>query len=68
MAEAMPAPIVWVEPSSTSLDAAHRKDTWRVISFLMALWILAWIDRVSIGFAKLPMIADLSFIEAGRGL
>jgi sugar phosphate permease len=54
--------------STASLDAAYRKVTWRVIPFLMALWILAWIDRVNIGFAKLQMLGDLRFTEAVYGL
>ena len=39
--------------SSSALDAAYNKVAWRLIPFLMVLWILAWIDRVNIGFAKL---------------
>jgi MFS family permease len=34
----------------------------------MALWTLAWIDRVNIGFAKLEMLGDLKFSEATYGL
>ena len=34
----------------------------------MILWILAWIDRVNIGFAKLQMSADLKFSETVYGL
>src|SRR5215475_3853939 len=57
-----------VSLSTPSLDAAFRKVTWRLIPFLMALWILAWIDRVNIGFAKLQMLSDLKFSEAVYGL
>jgi MFS family permease len=34
----------------------------------MVLWILAWLDRVNIGFAKLQMLSDLKFSEAVYGL
>ncbi|CAH1651269.1 putative tartrate transporter [Hyphomicrobiales bacterium] len=54
--------------SSQQLDAAFSKVTWRLIPFLMILWILAWIDRVNIGFAKLQMLNDLKFSEAIYGL
>src|SRR5215813_2484647 len=54
--------------SATSLEAAYRKVTWRLIPFLMALWTLAWIDRVNISFAKLDMVGDLKFSEAVYGL
>src|SRR5215218_10449010 len=53
---------------SASLDEAYRKITWRLIPFLMVLWILAWIDRVNIGFAKLQMLSDLKFSETVYGL
>ena len=29
-----------------ALDAAYNKVAWRLLPFLMVLWILAWIDRV----------------------
>jgi D-galactonate transporter len=54
--------------SPAAFDAAYRKVTLRLIPFLMALWILAWIDRVNIGFAKLEMLGDLKFSEAVYGL
>src|SRR5215475_9852292 len=57
-----------VSLSTPSLDAAYDKVTWRLIPFLMALWILAWLDRVNIGFAKLQMLSDLKFSEAVYGL
>lgn len=51
-----------------ALDAAYTKVAWRLIPFLMVLWILAWIDRVNIGFAKLQMLSDLRFSETVYGL
>lgn len=51
-----------------ALEAAYSKITWRLIPFLMALWVLAWIDRVNIGFAKLQMLDALKFSEAVYGL
>jgi len=54
--------------SQRQLDVAFSKVTWRLIPFLMILWILAWIDRVNIGFAKLQMLNDLKFSEAIYGL
>ena len=52
----------------SALDRAYSKITWRLIPFLAALWILAWIDRVNIGYAKLQMLDDLAFSEAVYGL
>lgn len=54
--------------SSTELDSLYKKITLRLIPFLMALWVLAWIDRVNIGFVKLTMLDDLKWSEAVYGL
>jgi len=53
---------------SGALDRAYSKVAWRLIPFLMVLWILAWIDRVNIGFAKLQMLSELRFSETVYGL
>ena len=37
--------------------------TWRVLPFLLLLYIISWLDRVNVGFAKLEMNADLGFGE-----
>ena len=50
------------------IDATYRKIAWRLIPFLVLLFILAWIDRVNVGFAKLQMLQDLQFSEAVYGL
>ena len=34
----------------------------------MVLWVLAWIDRVNVGFVKLTMLDDLKWSEAVYGL
>ncbi|MEK7696200.1 MAG: MFS transporter, partial [Pseudomonadota bacterium] len=49
-------------------NEAYRKITVRLIPFLVFLFILAWIDRVNVGFAKLQMLQDLQFSEAVYGL
>ena len=48
--------------------SALRKITWRLIPFLFLLYIIAWLDRVNVGFAALQMNADLKFSEAAFGL
>ncbi len=54
-----------------SLDEQKKifsKVTWKLIPFLVFLFILAWIDRINVGFAKLAMLSDLQFSEAVYGL
>jgi MFS family permease len=54
--------------TSTALDDTYRRITWRLLPFLMFLWVLSWIDRVNIGFAKLQMLAELRFSETVYGI
>ena len=54
------------EPSA--LDAAYRRITWRIIPFIFMLWVLAWIDRVNVGFVKLTMLDELRWSDAVYGL
>ena len=56
------------QPYTPTVDDTYRKVTLRLIPFLAILWILAWLDRVNIGFAKLQMLDDLKFSEAVYGL
>jgi MFS family permease len=53
---------------ASALDAAYRRITWRIIPFIFVLWVLAWIDRVNVGFVKLTMLDDLGWSEAIYGL
>jgi ACS family tartrate transporter-like MFS transporter len=41
--------------------ATLRKVTRRLIPFLFVLYIVAWLDRVNVGFAALQMNSDLRF-------
>ncbi|GJD51898.1 Putative tartrate transporter [Methylobacterium crusticola] len=53
--------------SAAELEEGYRRATLRLIPFLVFLFILAWIDRVNVGFAKLQMLGDLGFSEAVYG-
>jgi len=44
-----------------------RKITLRLIPFLFLLYIVAWLDRVNVGFAALQMNSDLGFSSAAFG-
>jgi len=44
-----------------------RKVTLRLIPFLFLLYIVAWLDRVNLGFAALQMNSDLGFSSAAFG-
>jgi len=49
-------------------DAVYRKVTWRILPFLTLCYVIAYLDRVNVGFAKLQMLDDLKFSEAVYGL
>jgi D-galactonate transporter len=49
------------------VEAVYGKIARRVLPFLTLLFVVAWLDRVNIGFAKLQMAQDLSFSEAVFG-
>jgi D-galactonate transporter len=46
---------------------AYTKVTLRLIPFLFICYIVAYLDRVNIGFAKLQMLSDLKFSETAYG-
>lgn len=54
----MPDPIV---------RSALRKARWRLIPFLFLLYVVAYLDRVNVGFAALDMNRDLGFSAAVYG-
>jgi ACS family tartrate transporter-like MFS transporter len=47
--------------------AALAKATWRLLPLLLFLYIIAWLDRVNVGFAALQMNTDLGFDDAVYG-
>jgi D-galactonate transporter len=47
---------------------AYSKVFWRIVPFLMLCYVVAYLDRVNVGFAKLEMSADLGFSETVYGL
>nr|WP_196793532.1 MFS transporter [Bartonella tamiae] len=49
-------------------DFTYRKIVIRIIPILMICYIIAYLDRVNVGFAKLQMSDDLNFSETVYGL
>jgi MFS family permease len=48
--------------------ATFRKATWRLLPFLGACYLAAYLDRVNVGFAKLQMASQLGLSDAAYGL
>jgi len=53
--------------SSTQEAAVYRKVAWRLLPFVMACYVAAYLDRANVGFAKLKMLDDLGFSETMYG-
>jgi ACS family tartrate transporter-like MFS transporter len=45
-----------------------RRLTWRLVPFLFLLYIVAYLDRINVGFAALQMQGQLAFTDAVYGL
>jgi MFS family permease len=55
------------QTSAVELDAVYAKIASRIIPFLGLLFVMAWLDRYNVGFAKLQMVKDLGFSEEVYG-
>jgi MFS family permease len=47
--------------------ATYDKVAWRLIPFLFICYVVAFLDRVNVGFAKLQMAPDLQFSDVVYG-
>lgn len=54
--------------SANSADALYSKVSWRIIPLLIVCYIVAYLDRINIGYAQLQMKQSLSFGDAVYGL
>ncbi|AMW07017.1 MFS transporter [Gemmatimonas phototrophica] len=53
--------------SSPSTDAAYARIAWRLLPLLFVCYIVAYLDRVNVGFAKLQMVTELRWSDATYG-
>jgi MFS family permease len=49
-------------------DSVYDKVTRRIVPLLFLCYVVAYLDRVNVGFAKIQMLADLKFSETVYGL
>jgi D-galactonate transporter len=57
-----------VAPNLQAEESVYRKITWRIMPFLFLCYVLAYVDRVNVGFAKLQMQQDLGMSDAVYGM
>jgi ACS family tartrate transporter-like MFS transporter len=48
---------------AAQISAMHRKIAWRLLPLVILLYIVAYLDRANVGFAKLRMAQDLGFSD-----
>ena len=60
---------IGAEVKAKGVEAAVvRRLTWRLLPFLFLLYIVAYLDRINVGFAALQMKQQLAFTDAVYGL
>ena len=52
----------------TAESSAYRRVTLRLIPFLLLCYVVAYLDRVNVGFAKLQMLSDLRMSDTAYGI
>jgi MFS transporter, ACS family, phthalate transporter len=63
-----PAASAQVITRAELLDAAYRKSAWRLMPFLFLCYVLNYIDRSNVSFARLQLGEMLGFSDAIYGL
>lgn len=53
--------------SDAPLDRAVRKAQWRLLPFLICLYIVAYLDRINVSFAALSMNQELGLSQTAYG-
>jgi D-galactonate transporter len=52
----------------SALRAVYRKVSWRLLPFLLLCYVLAYLDRVNISYAKIAMQQEFGLTDAAYGL
>ena len=55
-------------PKDNAVEALYSKVSWRIIPLLIVCYMVAYLDRINIGYAQLQMKQVLTFSDAVYGL
>jgi MFS family permease len=61
-------PVSMPAPTASFEAATYRKVSWRLLPLLLLCYLVAYLDRVNVGFAKLQMASALHLSDAVYGL
>jgi len=56
-----------VRAEISDVEMLYDKIARRIMPFLVLLFVVAWLDRINVGFARLQMAQDLGFSDAAYG-
>jgi sugar phosphate permease len=51
-------------PSADAVESIYSKVSWRIIPILLISYMVAYLDRINIGYAQLQMKQTLPFGDA----
>ena len=57
-----------IAPTVVDANALYRKVLWHLLPMLVIVYIIAYIDRSNVGFAKLGFMRDLGFSDTVFGI
>jgi D-galactonate transporter len=57
-----------IQHTREEAERTYRKIAWRIVPFLLLCYIVSFLDRVNLSFAKLQFMHDLGFSDAVYGL
>lgn len=57
-----------VEPTAVDPKAMYRKILWHLLPMLVLVYVIAYVDRSNVGFAKLGFMRDLGFSDTVFGI
>jgi len=60
--------VTHINTEALELQKLYTRVAWRIVPLLFLCYILAYLNRVNIGFAKLQMQGELGFSDATYGL
>src|SRR4249920_4004540 len=61
-------PVARASQPSVIEESAYAKVFRRIVPFIMICYVVAYLDRINVGFAKLQMEVDLGFSQTVYGL
>ncbi|AQT44971.1 hypothetical protein BBC0244_012710 [Bartonella apihabitans] len=56
-----------IERSKIAFDHLYLKVIWHILPLIVLCYVVSYIDRVNVSFAKLEMSADLNISAAAYG-